>query len=152
MMKDKEFVREVKTLDFVDEVINGGETFHIKNIRMSTIISIEKNEFYSLDTRWSSYKGLSNEEKKMLMDIVIPYISTPTEERKDEKRYYVRSKFDNSDYNHLNLSDLGHTYIGNKLESLENQTKFTIDKLKELGIQFDENDEPYEWTLKEVAE
>ena len=151
-MKDQEFVREVKTLDFVDEVINGGETFHIKNIRMSTIISIEKNEFYSLDTRWSSYKGLSNEEKKMLMDIVIPYISTPTEERKDEKRYYVRSKLDDSDYNYLSLFGAGNKHIGHKLESLENQTEFTISELKELGIQFDKNDEPYEWTLEDVAE
>ena len=151
-MKTKELIKLVEEFDFVGRVVENEVYLSIKNKYNETFVSIEKKKRYSFDKFSLVYNGLSDEQKEQLMSIVIPYISTPTEERKDEKRYYVRSKFDNSDYNHLNLSDLGHTYIGNKLESLENQTKFTIDKLKELGIQFDENDEPYEWTLKEVAE
>lgn len=67
-----------------------------------------------------------------------------------EKKYYVRSKYMNSLHNYLNLLNGEKKHISSSFTVHGKKTMFTISELKELGIQFNENNEPYGWTLEEV--
>ena len=151
-MKTKEYIKSMESLNFIGEVEETRRYVCIKNKNRDDLMLVDKLAIFSVAVDQKHFEDLTGDYKAVLINLTLTYIKTPPEDRKEEKRYYARSRFMNNRDNYLNLSNTGETVIASIWETRTIQTKFTIEELKGLGVAFDENDEPYEWNLVEVTE
>ncbi|RPF54791.1 hypothetical protein [Abyssicoccus albus] len=151
-MKTKKYIKDMESLNFIGKVEETRRYVCVKNKNGDDLMLVDKLAIFSVAVDQKHFEGLTGDNKAVLINLTILYAKTPPEERKEEKRYYARSKFTATGDNYLNLFDSGNTDLITKFAPQGVQTKFTIEELKGLGIQFDENNEPYEWILEEVTE
>lgn len=137
-MKYKEFKEKVKELGY--GIDNGYDRFvYVVNYDKETLISINKNERYSINSDYSSFGNLNDEYKRVLLRLSYELASTPLDEREDEKKYYL--KLDSTiipNLSYLNFSEYdGEFEISSKNEYEGYKTAFTESEIKELEKEHD---------------
>lgn len=134
-MKTKEFIKRVEELGFRVKVCDS----QIRILANDFIISVI---YIGREYMINTYKPVSiafrNEDE--LFDLIIKYAKTPVEDRKEEKKFYLRHRWLKPSpiyKNYLNY------WIGNdeywldyKNESKEIQTQFTLKEIEEIKEKF----------------
>ena len=134
-MKTKELIKKVKELGF--EIIRAGR--HIDIMFNDFIVAgVYKDQMYVM-TFYSHEKLLLTNVDK-LFDLLVEYAKTPVDERKEDKKFYLRHRWFKPSpiyKNYLNY------WIGNdeywldyKNESKEIQTQFTLKEIDEIKEKF----------------
>lgn len=134
-MKTKEFIKKVKELGF--EIIRAGS--HIDIMFNDFIVAgVYTDQMYVM-TFYSHEKLLLTNVDK-LFDLLVEYAKTPVDERKEDKKFYLRHRWFKPSpiyKNYLNY------WIGNdeywldyKNESKEIQTQFTLKEIDEIKEKF----------------
>ena len=142
-MKYSEFKAEVEKLGFEVEE-NPNTVVAFRESDGSIIGKVYKQTTACLNTKWSSFVLLKDNEKNELLDLFARLAKTPLAEREEEKRYYLlfihpnilgeREPF----YLHLHHSESAKDYyeigtvkapFGNKL-----QTIFTESEIEQMDI------------------
>lgn len=132
-MKTSEFIKRVeeigfKTFENETNIIVIHETPHC--------LVVDKIKEYCMDNNFSAFKNLGVVTKKALFDIAVEYISTPVEEREEEKKYYIKLKGVDGGIKYINLDKYNcRITIDTKSEVYEIQTKFTKHDIEELCLQ-----------------
>lgn len=91
-MKTREFIKKTKEMGFVTRKQGGGLVVQTKD-KFNTIAYVSRTVRHIVNI--SFYETLSLEAKKReeLFLIIVGYANTPIEERKDEERFVIKSKF-----------------------------------------------------------
>lgn len=88
-MKYSEFKTEVEKLGFV--VKDDGAPIYVdKSKGGETLVSIGKYKRFWLDTGWSGFNNLTEDQKLKLYELAYQLAKTPLAEREEEKRYWLR--------------------------------------------------------------
>lgn len=133
-MKTKEFKKEVQELGFriIEDI--GSISIYYGVLRVSCVY---KNELLSVSTAYAAFDNLSKELKEKLYNLIDKYVKTPIEDRKEQRKYYLKHKWlrrskDIGYYLNLYLDE--DYFLGNFAEKGSYKTQFTqaeIDKIKE---------------------
>lgn len=132
----------MRTTEFVKEVLNSGFeiterpdfiSIYYRNVLISIV---SKNKNFLAGMTYESLNDLSEELREKLYNLIDEYVRTPLNERREEKKYYLRltALIKNEEYNYLNYDDEEEFILGNRIESSDWQTQFTqkeIDEIKE---------------------
>ena len=89
-MKYSEFKAEVEKLGFEVEE-NPNTVVAFRESDGSIIGKVYKQTTACLNTKWSSFVLLKDNEKNELLDLFARLAKTPLAEREEEKRYYLRN-------------------------------------------------------------
>ena len=89
-MRYSEFKAEVEKLGFVVED-DGTPIYVDKSKDGETLVSIGKYKQFLLDSEWSGFNNLTEDQKLKLYDLAYQLAKTPLAEREEEKRYYLRN-------------------------------------------------------------
>ena len=136
-MKTSEFIKRVEELWFsVKEkkyTVTGGAWLIVCEGEHTEIMGIEKDIRFLIDTNYENFIDLDDDLQKELFDLAVEYSRTPVEERKEEKKYYVKLPWLGEDSKYLNRNKSTGTYItAMKNEYLYYQTKFTMEEIEKL--------------------
>ena len=148
-MKTKEFIKRVEELGFgwfgVDKVYSSISIVANDNV----IARVSKSRLFCVDTLNPIKVEWINE--KELFDLIVEYAKTPIEEREGPKKYYLRYKWINADYNYLNYDHRLNVY---GLDRILNynwiKNKFTLKEIEEIKEKYDTKLEDFE--IVEVEE
>ena len=88
-MKYSEFKAEVEKMGFEVEE-NPHTVVAFRESDGSIIGKVYKQTTACLDTKWSSFVSLKDNEKNELLDLFARLAKTPLAEREEEKRYWLR--------------------------------------------------------------
>lgn len=137
-MKTKEFIKRVEELGYY--VMEGEEYYYIRSFDCEVIASINKLITFQICTDYDGWDELCHEIKKGLFDIISKYASTPPDERKEEKKFYLRHRWFKPDSIYKNYLNhwIGHDeyWLDYKNESKEIKTKFTLKEIDEIKEKF----------------
>lgn len=150
-MRTKEFIKRVEELGF--KYYEDSEDIEIQEkIKGYTVSVINKRQMYSLSSGNSLY--VEHPEKyitKELFDLISEYVKTPIEEREEEKKFYLRYKWINADYNYLNYNYRLDVYGLDRILSFNwIKGKFTLEEIDEIKEKYDTKLEDFE--IVEVEE
>lgn len=100
-MKTKEFIRKIENLGF--EIEKGFSEFIITSPFDTWIAVVDRKEICQINNNYSEWGLLNDSFKKEVFNIISEYASTPPDERKEEKKYYLRHRwiFDKDFYMYL---------------------------------------------------
>ncbi len=130
-MKTKEFKKRVEELGF-EVWINGSIAYVLKNGQY-TVASIKTNRVCAIDFFYHLNESLDKEISKKLFDIIVEYARTPLDEREEPKKYYLRYKWINADYNYLNYDHRLNVYGLDRILNYNwTKNKFTREEIKEI--------------------
>ena len=118
-MKTSEFIKRVEELGY--EVVEGWDSVRVfrDNSSVATVHGIRVN---SLDTYWE--KDVPHE----LFHVLFSYASTPIEERKEDKKYYLYHPVLN---NYFNYNKIDEYYIWSDVFQTTNvQVMFTEEEIE----------------------
>ena len=87
-MKYSEFKTKVEKMGFVME--DGTPIYVDKSKDGETLMSIGKHEQFWLDSGWSGFYNLTEDQKLKLYELGYELSKTPIAEREEEKRYRLR--------------------------------------------------------------
>lgn len=145
-MKTVEFMNEIRELglyfkDYRDMI------FIYSDIEQSkTIACIYTDIYFSIDTVYREFERLEDHRKERLINLIIDYVKTPIEERKKEKKYYLRHKW--LSYNgrqYLNLYINENECLIDTKHSYDNiKTQFTQAQIEDIKKKFNTNLEDFE--------
>lgn len=130
-MKTKEFIKKVEELGF-------GVRFCGMQIRILAndfIISVVyTGQVYGINTCKPLSIALKNEDK--LFELMVEYVKTPLDERKEEKKFYLRHRWFNSKpiyKNYLNYwIGTNEYWLDYKNETAEVKTQFTEKEIENI--------------------
>ena len=88
-MKYSEFKEKVEKLGFVVED-DGTQIYVDKSKDGETLVSIGKYKQFLLDSEWSGFNNLTEDQKLKLYDLAYQLAKTPLAEREEEKRYWLQ--------------------------------------------------------------
>ena len=139
-MRTNEFIKRVKELGFSvkeKQFIYTNETWLIIYEGEHTkCIGVEKNTRYRIDTNYGNFiLFLDDDLKWELFNLAVEYARTPIEQRKEEKKYYLRLPIFGYDdeQNYLNLErDTGKYLFGSKKNIDGYQTQFSQKEIDEM--------------------
>jgi hypothetical protein len=136
-MKYSEFKVEVEKMGFVVED-EGTPIYVDKSKNGETLVSIGKHKRFWLDSGWSGFNNLTEDQQLKLYDLAYELAKTPLAEREEEKRYYLRLITKLNFYGHQKyLSKLtadGEFYIAGPEESEASQSIFTESEIANMDI------------------
>ena len=138
-MKTNEFIKKVNELGFnviEKQFIYANETWLIvREAEHATIMGVEKNTRYMIAIDHGRFEYLDDDTKEELFNIAVEYAKTPIEEKKEEKKYYLRLPIFGYDdeQNYLNLErDTGKYLFGSKKNIDGYQTQFSQKEIDEM--------------------
>lgn len=149
IMRTKEFIKRVEELGFDVEIHKRCIKISRKNLIIAGIITNKRyslNVFNPFDEEW--------ENGDELLDLLVEYAKTPTEEREEEKKFYLEHRyfrFYNGSSKYLGmdlLKDKPDLYSKIAYEWVKNQ--FTLKEIEEIKEKFDTDLADFE--LVEVEE
>lgn len=83
-MKTSEFIREVEKLEFIYTVLNDNDyTIIVRSFR-GVLMQIREHECFMIDNFYPTFQDLNDNQRDLLMNVVIDYLKTPISERKDK--------------------------------------------------------------------
>lgn len=134
-MKTNEFIKEVEALGFDTKTFL--ETgVNVRTKRGRDVLAIGRQSVYKIDCFYDAYDDLAPCTREKLFNLAVDYASTPIEERKEEKKYYIKLKGISGGLNYLNYDkDDGTSIIHNKGRSHIYETQFTKQEIKDYGLQ-----------------
>lgn len=93
-MKTKEFIKRVEELGYL--VNEGYVDWQISRLNKGQdllVALVNKNNLSRISTDFGGWWDIPNEEKSKLLDIIIEFAKTSIEDRKEEKKYYLKHKW-----------------------------------------------------------
>ena len=121
-MKTSEFIERLD--EHRDEILNVENIFSDDELYLT---SIKTNQF--------NITFYHDEEPSGIIDIIAEYLNTPVNERKEEKKYYLKLKGFKEPYNTLNFGERTQSYFiseDDNISGFKNQfTQSEIDELPE---------------------
>ena len=137
-MRYSEFKREVEKLGFVVED-DGTPIYVDKSKDGETLVSIGKYKQFLLDSEWSGFNNLTEDQKLKLYDLAYQLAKTPLAEREEEKRYYLRNvspllRGSGRGYLAKNKDTLEYYALSLKCSEEFYQTIFTETEISEMDI------------------
>lgn len=133
----------MRTTEFVKEVLNSGFeiterpdfiSIYYRNVLISIV---SKNKNFLAGMTYESLNDLSEELREKLYNLIDEYVRTPLNERREEKKYYLRFAplVDNGCFSYLNYtSPLSCLKLSDRSQVPMHKTQFTqkeIDEIKE---------------------
>ena len=137
-MKTKDFIRKVEEMGF-DAEERGNEVYLYGRVS-NCYAKISKKFKYTINTSYHDFIFLNEGDRGLLFDLIVEYISTPVNEREEEKKFYLKHRWLENweDYNYLNFEISGFYYsLNSKLEDSWVKTKFTLKEIEEIKKKFD---------------
>lgn len=97
-MKTKEFVETAKELGYttsthMDNIKVSLEPIGGAELKIFDIARVSTTRTHLIDTSFVEFQKLSKHNQDELFDLLVEYARTPIEERKDEERFVIKSKF-----------------------------------------------------------
>ena len=138
-MKITEFKQAIKDIGFHNdknlEVTDNNHEFYIES-DTEIITTINKSGKCLIATNYQKFFELEEGLRQTLFDVIFKFASTPIEERQEEKKYYLKHRFlDSQQTDYLNFSREIGLFKLSTMEHYDNkQTQFTqkeIDEIKE---------------------
>lgn len=155
-MKTKDFIRRVEELGF-DAEERGNEVYLYGRVP-DGYAKISKKFKYTINTFYHDFIYLNEGDRGLLFDLIVEYISTPVNEREEEKKFYLRHKFlksslgeitrENSVVNYNTRDNV--LYLADKQPVGCIKTFFTLKEIEEIKKKFDTDLADFE--LDEVEE
>ena len=136
-MKYSEFKAEVEKLGFEVEE-NPNTVVAFRKSDGSIIGKVYKKTTACLDTKWSSFALLKDNEKNKLLDLFARLAKTPLAEREEEKRYYLRlatkiDVYEDRRYLNMDIPNEKYTLSENKDDAYY-KAIFTESEISQLDI------------------
>lgn len=153
-MKIKEFIKRVEELGYL--VNEGYVDWQISRICKGQdllVAIVNKNNLCRISTDWWD---IPDEEKSKLLDIIVEFAKTPIEDRKEEKKFYLKHRFLTSLLGEMKYSFINYNtkyneiFLSNKESLGETKTRFTLKEIEEIKERFDTDLADFE--LVEVEE
>ena len=145
-MKTKEFIKKVEELGYDVELYPSHVVIKTSNISVATVYT---QRLYEINTRSIVKVELTHKEE--LFDLIIKYAKTPIDEREEPKKYYLRYKWINADYNYLNYDCRLDVYGLDRILSFNwIKGKFTLEEIEDIKEKYDTKLEDFE--IVEVEE
>lgn len=92
-MKTKEFIKRVEELGF-EACISGSIAYVLKDGRY-TVAKIKTKRACAIDFFYHLNDTLDKEISEKLFDIIVEYAKTPIEDREEEKKFYLKNRWEN---------------------------------------------------------
>lgn len=93
-MKTKEFIKRVEELGYlVNEGHVDWQISRISNGQYLLVAIVNKNNLSRISTDFVGWWDISDEEKSKLLDIIVEYAKTLIEDRKEEKKFYLKHRY-----------------------------------------------------------
>nr|DAU83002.1 MAG TPA: hypothetical protein [Caudoviricetes sp.] len=148
-MRTKEFIKKVEALGFDAE--ERGDKVYLYGCGLNGVAKVSKKYQYTINTFYREFMDLNEGDKGLLFDLIVEYISTPIEEREEHKKYYLRHKWINTDYNYLNYNCRLDVYALDRILSYNRiKGKFTLEEIEDIKEKYDTKLEDFE--IVEVEE
>lgn len=144
-MKTREVIKEVKRLGFT--VKNDFELrIVIYNQEMITVAIVYSDRLFNINTAFDAFDMVEKDKKEKLIHLIVEYARTPVEERKEEKKYYLKHKWlSDSGRRYLNLYiDKNEYEINTDSNLAEFKTQFTQAEIDEIKRKFNTSLEDFE--------
>lgn len=90
-MKTNEFIKAVEELGYL--VDDGYGYWQIWSEKNPIIAAVNKIDLSRISTDFVGWWAIPNEEKSKLLDIIVEFAKTSIEDRKEEKKYYLKHKW-----------------------------------------------------------
>ena len=136
-MKTKDFIRKVEEMGF-DAEERGNEVYLYGRVS-NCYAKISKEFKYTINTFYHEFMFLNEGDRGLLFDLIVEYISTPVDEREEEKKFYLKHKWLESVGNRYLIWDSGDKcyYLDDSAEYYSGKMKFTLKEIKEIKEKFD---------------
>ena len=144
MMKTKEFIRRVIDLNPSWQVHGNGGSITVLNEEKCKVAVVSQTEA-GLCKTWLS--RVPEPFPYLLANLVRDFALTPLDERKDEKKYYV--KVFNGDLGYLSIKVSTNVVTTNDINGNWYQTQFTKSEIKQLKQR---DDIPLDWDKVKLIE
>ena len=133
MLTTKKFIKEVKAMGLVAKVCD--EYILIDDFKGRYLAYIYTKVMYKFNILYDSFQELSESNRKRLFNLLVEYASTPSDEREEPQKFYMKFKIEPKDScRYLNYSKLFNSIVLNNKTNLNGfQTQFTqkeIDNIK----------------------
>ena len=130
-MKTNEFIKEMHSLGY--ETTNLERSIIVNDDNGFFLVDVSKEEFGVFSTDFPGFSVLDNYDRLQLLDSLVMYAKTPVEERKEEKKYYLRQIGIENNHSFLNYdSSICEYSTYDKREFGTYQTQFTQSEIDEL--------------------
>lgn len=136
----KQLAEELADLEYINKDLGEDIEYIVVSSAFNDdmILTINERFFGHVDTSFGGFtRGLKDNQKRELMEIVIPYVLTPLDKRKGTKLYTAHSRL-LGEYGHdaLNLELINGIYFIDTPDSKSDKfkTKFTLEELENIGI------------------
>ncbi|WP_105977801.1 hypothetical protein [Staphylococcus simulans] len=132
-MKTKEFIKRVEDMGF--KILNASDMFLYIYIRE---VDDDYQQLGYVDVETENIMNISglgidkitSDKREKLFKLIVKYASTPPEERKEEKKYYIKHKYLANGWNYLNYTEEIEVWrITLKQENDLSLTQFTLAEL-----------------------
>lgn len=135
-MRTKEFIKRVEELGFGYE--KAEEVYFIydnEGTEYAAVCHTTPNQISNTERAWD---WLDKDVQEKLFDLLIEYARTPIEEREEEKKFYLRYKWINADYNYLNYDHRLNVYGLDRILNYNwTKNRFTLEEIEEIKKKFD---------------
>lgn len=149
-MKTKEFIRKIENLGF--EIEKGFSQFVITSPFDTWVAVVDRKEICQINNNYSEWGLLNDPSKKELFDIISEYAKTPIEDRKEEKKFYLKHRWIKGCvimYLYRNTLN-GYCYLGDKKCRPHRQKMFTLKEIEEIKEKY--NTDLKDFEMIEVEE
>lgn len=139
-MKTNEFIKAVENLGYL--VDDGYGNWQIWNEKSPIIATVSKIDLFRFSTDFGGWWDIPNKEKSKLLDIIVEFAKTPIEDRKEEKKFYLKHRFLTSLLGDMQYSFINYDTKYNDIYLSSNEadyvkTKFTLKEIEEIKKKFD---------------
>ncbi|PTJ46504.1 hypothetical protein [Staphylococcus simulans] len=134
-MKTKEFIKRVEDMGF--KILNASDMFLYIYIRE---VDDDYQQLGYVDVETENIMNISglgidkitSDKREKLFKLIVKYASTPPEERKEEKKYYIKHKYLRKHNAYLNYDkSLQEWTFHTKSNAVNLKTQFTLAELPE---------------------
>lgn len=128
-MKTKEFIKRVEDMGFE---VHTEKNMTYVNKNLENLSYIDEEYTNTINTVLRTFARLEDKKREKLFKAIVEYASTPPEERKEEKKYYIKHPGLSRDFAYLNQSIFGKEwYLSAGYENHITKTQFTLEELPE---------------------
>ena len=147
-MRTKEFIKKVEELGFDAE--ERGNEVYLYGWGSNGLAKVSKKYQYTINTFYREFMDLNEGDKGLLFDLIVEYISTPIEEREEEKKYYLRHKWVSTESYVNYLIKIKSYVLSNDYQDESVQTRFSMNEIEEIKEKF--NTDLSDFEMIEVEE
>lgn len=128
-MKTSEFLQKVQDLGYL--VKHYEFYIYINNYNSELVAVVATHEYAHMSVNYEGYELLDNDDREDLFNLIVEYATTPVQDRKDERKYFLMlpSPMD-KDIGYLNYDKELNQYIfADNDQDKTYQTQFTREEI-----------------------